>query len=118
LWLETGCRPASRFPMTFLFANTDDAPIKYSTMMLADFNRTRPKYIVLPAERERFIAHQSKYILELARCPARRTNFAIAWHHIFDFVDRNYCAEVRIGNDVVYRRSSIDSPLAISPRAD
>ncbi|MGH7177500.1 MAG: glycosyltransferase family 39 protein, partial [Tepidisphaeraceae bacterium] len=55
LWLETGLRPATRFPITFLFANYDQAPLEYSRRMIADFERTRPKFVVLPAELDRMI---------------------------------------------------------------
>ncbi|MBC8107259.1 MAG: glycosyltransferase family 39 protein [Anaerolineae bacterium] len=103
LWLETGCRPATRFPITFLFANYDDAPIEYVAQMLGDFSRTRPKYIVLPAQRARMVKHQSDHIVELARFPRRRENFQIAWQKIFDYVDRRYVLETRIGNDAIYR---------------
>ncbi len=104
LWLETGCRPATRFPMTFLFANYDDAPIEYVAQMLSDFQSTNPKYIVLPAQRQRWVAHQCKYILELSREPVRRENFEHAWNAIFAFVDRDYELEARIDQDAVYRR--------------
>jgi hypothetical protein len=104
LWLETGCRPASAFPMTFLFANYDEAPIEYVTRILADFERTRPTYVVLPAQRQRWVNHQCRYILELSRFPVRRANFECAWQRIFAYVDANYQCETRIGNDAVYRK--------------
>ncbi|CAN5547455.1 hypothetical protein BH09PLA1_BH09PLA1_35170 [soil metagenome] len=103
LWLETGCRPASRFPMTFLFANYDDAAIEYMPQILGDFDRTHPKYIVLPAQRRRMIKHQTDHILELSRFARRRENFEHAWQQIFDYVDRGYVLETRIGNDAIYR---------------
>jgi hypothetical protein len=106
LWLETGCRPASRFPITFLFANYDDAPIEYVSQMLGDFAYTRPKYIVLPAQRARMVKHQSDHIMELVRFPRRRDNFQIAWQQIFDYVDRQYVLETRIGNEAIYRRQT------------
>jgi hypothetical protein len=104
LWLETGSRAGSRFPMTFLFANFDEAPLEYATQILADFERTRPRYIVLPAQRQRMVKHQSEHIVELARFPKRRANFQIAWQRIGDYVDQHYDLESRIGNDAVYRR--------------
>jgi hypothetical protein len=104
LWLETGCRPGSRFPMTFLFANYDEAPIEYVAMMIADFERTKPKYIVLPVDRRRMVNHQCDHIVELARFPRRRENFQAAWETIGDYVDQRYVLEARLANDAVYRR--------------
>lgn len=104
LWLETGCRPGSRFPMTFLFANYDDAPIEYVTTMIGDFDRTKPKYIILPADRQRMVNHQCEHIVELARFPKRRANFQAAWKMIGEYVDQHYVLEARIANDAVYRR--------------
>jgi hypothetical protein len=104
LWLETGCRPASAFPMTFLFANYDEAPTEYVQQIVSDFDRTRPRYVVLPAQRQRWVDHQCKYILELSRFPVRRANFELAWGRIYDYVDANYVCEARVGNDAIYRR--------------
>jgi hypothetical protein len=50
------------------------------------------------------VAHQCKYILELARVPARRQNYETAWNRIFEYVDRKYSLEKRMGSDCVYRR--------------
>jgi hypothetical protein len=112
LWLETGCRPASRFPITFLFANYDDAPIEYVSQMLGDFHRTHPKYIVLPAQRARMVKHQSDHIVELARFPRRRDNFQLAWQQIFNYVDQRYVLETRIGNDAIYRLRTDEPGIA------
>jgi hypothetical protein len=109
LWLETGCRPASRFPMTFLFANYDEAANEYLPQILSDFDRTRPKYIVLPAQRQRMVKHQTDHIIELARFPRRRANFEHAWQQIFDYVDQRYVLETRIGNDAIFRRADADA---------
>jgi hypothetical protein len=108
LWLETGCRPATRFPLTFLFANHDDAALEYLPQILGDFDRTRPKYIVLPAQRKRMVKHQVDHIVELARFPRRAQNFEHAWQQIFDYVDERYVLETRMGNDAIYRRRDAD----------
>ena len=108
LWLETGCRPATRFPLTFLFANHDDAALEYLPRILGDFDRTQPKYIILPAQRQRMVKHQVDHIVELARFPRRAENFVRAWQRIFAYVDDRYVLEARIGNDAIYRRRDAD----------
>jgi hypothetical protein len=104
LLLETGLRPGSRYPLTFLFANYDQAPLEYGATILADFARTQPKYIMLPAEFDRVMAHQGHEILELNRFPVRRENYFKAWHNIRDYVLSHYVWETRLGSDDVYRR--------------
>jgi hypothetical protein len=104
LLLETGLRPGSRYPLTFLFANYDKAPLEYGATILADFARTQPKYIMLPAEFERVMAHQGHEILELNRFPVRRENYFKAWHEIRAYVLAHYVWETRLDADDVYRR--------------
>jgi hypothetical protein len=106
LLLETGMHCGSRYPLTFLFANYDQAPLEYGATILSDFARTRPKYIVLPAEFERVLAHQGREILELNRFPVRRQNYFEAWRRIRSYVLANYVWEARLGPDAVYRRRS------------
>src|SRR5439155_12770816 len=50
LLIETGLRPASRVPLTFLFANHDSAPLEYTQVILSDFENRRPRIIVLSFE--------------------------------------------------------------------
>jgi hypothetical protein len=104
LLLETGLQAGARYPLTFLFANYDRAALDYSAVILADFARIQPKYIVLPAEFERVMAHQGHEILELNRFPVRRENYFKAWHDIRAFVLSRYVWEARLGEDEVYRR--------------
>jgi hypothetical protein len=104
LLLETGLQPGSRYPLTFLFANYDRAPLDYGATLLADFARTQPKYIVLPAEFERVMKHQGHEILELNRFAVRRANYFKAWADIRAYVLSRYVWEARLGEDAVYRR--------------
>ena len=102
--IETDLRPAARLPMTFLFANHDRAPLEFGRMLLDDFARTRPKYIVLRSELDRWVQHQADSITELERPSPRRENYFIAWQRIGAYVESNYVAEARIGRETVWRR--------------
>jgi hypothetical protein len=103
LWLETGLRAGSRYPLTFLFANSNTAPLEFSNAMIEDFRRISPRYIVLRADLDGYIAHQSRYILEFARIEQRRRNFALAWKRIDDFVREHYVPEAQLGGQVFWR---------------
>ena len=107
LLIETDLRPGSRYPMTFLWVNYDEAPIEYCSSMLADFERNRPKYVLLPTEVERFITFQSSHIKELGNDPVRKANFTKAWGMLREYVDAHYVAEAVIGRDTVYRREEL-----------
>ncbi|MBV8781921.1 MAG: glycosyltransferase family 39 protein [Phycisphaerae bacterium] len=104
LWLETGTQPGARYPLTFLFANYDSAGLEYGSQIIRDFEHRQPKYIVLRADFEPFLAHQGHEILELNRFAVRRENFVTAWRNIRSFVLANYVKETRIGREEIYRR--------------
>src|SRR5581483_11167864 len=101
--LETGLKPGSRCVLTFLFANSDRAPLKYSDMILSDFTKSPPRFIVLDADIAEYVHHQATHVLEYERFPARRENFCIAWDRIEQFVRQNYTVDVRIGKENVWR---------------
>jgi hypothetical protein len=104
LLLETGLHSASRYPLTFLFANDDAAPLRFGATILHDFASTRPKYIMLPARFDRVMKHQTHEILELNRFAVRRQNYLRAWHDIRNYVLANYTLEAHLDADDVYRR--------------
>ncbi len=108
--LETGLHCGSRYPLTFLFANYDSAPLEYSNEILKDFDRSHPQYIVLRADFDSYVKHQCKYILELERFPTRRANFQIAWNQIAQYVRDHYTVETTIGHEQIWRR--VDDPPA------
>jgi hypothetical protein len=103
LILETGLRPATRLPSTFLFANYDTAGSDYSRMIVADLERTKPAFMVLPASVEQYLAWQTR-IVELSNRPVRRANYIIGWHRIEQYTLDHYVKESVVGNDAVYRR--------------
>jgi hypothetical protein len=104
LLIETGLKPGSRYPLTFLFANYDTAPLEYSDQILQDFESNRTKYVVLRRDLQEYVDHQCQYILELERFPKRQQNFRKAWNHIAAYVRANYTVEATIGREQIWRR--------------
>ncbi len=104
LILETGRRPASRLPFTFLFTNYDTAGLDYSAGIIADFERTRPRYIILPIPLDQRMQYQIDFIPELNRRPVRRASYIAGWRRIERYTLDHYTRETVIGNDAVYRR--------------
>jgi hypothetical protein len=107
--IETDLRPASRLPMTFLFANHDRAPLEFGQMLLDDFARTRPRYIGLRSDLDCWVRHQADSIAELERPSPRRENYFVAWERICEYVESNYIPDARIGRETVWRRRKMVS---------
>jgi hypothetical protein len=106
LLLETGLRPGSRVPLTFLFLNSDKAPAELSSMILSDWRTVRPKYIVFWTDLNDWLKHQNVWCAELAQFPSRRDANSNAWHAMQDYVMQHYVAEQRLGRETVYRLRS------------
>ena len=102
--LETGLRHGARLPFTFLFTNYDTAGLDYSAGMLADFERIKPAYIVIPTPLDRRMQYQIDFIPELNRRPIRRESYITGWHRIQQYTLEYYDLETMIGNDAVYHR--------------
>ena len=106
LILETNLRPASRLPFTFLFTNYDTAGLDYSAGIIADFERNRPAYIILPLPLDTRLQYQIDFIPELNRLSVRRASYLTGWHRIQQYTLANYDRETVIGNDAIYHRRS------------
>jgi hypothetical protein len=104
LLLETNLRSGSRYMLMFLFANWDSAPLEYSAQLLEDFDRTRPRYLVLPADVPRHAERMGRNIRELAAFPVRRANYAEAWRRIDRYAREHYIEETTLGEETVWRR--------------
>jgi hypothetical protein len=118
LLVETDLLPGSVVPLTFLFTNSDAAPLTFSQRILADFETRRPKYVVLHSDPQAFIAFYQTNMAELAAYPRRRENFATAWQAIDAYVRQRYVVESSVsGKDILLRRdlATADS-LAQAPR--
>jgi hypothetical protein len=104
LLIETDLKPGARVPMTFLFANDDQAPLEFSKMIVDDFERIRPKYIVLQTDLLRVVEFQRHHIKELGDVPMRGDNFETGWNRIADYVKGNYAPEARVGRETMCKR--------------
>jgi hypothetical protein len=102
--LETGLQPGSRFASTFLFANYDSAGLDYSAIIVDDFARTRPAFIVLPADVAGQISRQATFIPELAARPVRAASYAAGWRRIERYTLENYSPVAAVDDQVIYRR--------------
>jgi len=109
LLIETGLRPGSRVPLTFLFANHDRAPLDFTRIILDDFATQKPDYVLLPARFDLYIRWHADNILEFERFPIRRANYILAWEQIRQYVRQNYVAEATVGDNQVWLRRSADS---------
>jgi Dolichyl-phosphate-mannose-protein mannosyltransferase len=105
LLIETDLKPGSRFPMTFLWVNDDQAPLEYCGDILRDFDRRRPKYILLRTRIDWYIHAVSDHIKELGLNPQRKANFVLAWDELRDYVRAHYRPEAQVGEETVYRRN-------------
>jgi hypothetical protein len=101
--LETGLKPGSRCVLTFLFANSDQSPLRYSDIILKDFQSEPPRFVILDADMPEYVEHQATHVLEYERFPVRRENFLVAWDRIEAFVKENYVVDTTIGKENVWR---------------
>jgi hypothetical protein len=106
LLVVTDLQPGSRYPMTFLWVNDDEAPLRYCRAMLEDFDQRRPKYIVIPTDFELYGRKLANRIKELGLRPERKANFIRAWTQLGDYVRKNYRPEARLAWETIYRRGS------------
>jgi hypothetical protein len=104
LLIETNLKPGSRYPMTFLWVNDDDAPLEYCGAMLRDFDQRRPRYMLLPTRIDWYIQAVSTHIKELGLNPQRQANYVTAWHNLRDYIQKNYSPETQAGKETIYRR--------------
>jgi hypothetical protein len=106
LLVRTNLAPGSRYPMTFLWVNDDEAPLRYCRAMLQDFDQRRPEYIVLPTKFDHYVHALSDHIKELGLRPTRKANFIRAWMELSDYVLKNYRPEAQVDWETIYRRVS------------
>jgi hypothetical protein len=110
--IETGLEPGSRVPLTFLFMNHDAAPQEFSRMILDDFERLEPEYVVLHTDLEARLDDLCARAPELAASPVRAENYRRAYRAIEAYVKVNYAVDADVGRQTVYRRRPRDPALA------
>lgn len=106
--LTTDLRPASRVQLTFLFMNSDDAPDRFSGILLDDLARSRPRFVVLPGDVASHVRAHTRGVVELSRRPIRRERFAAAWERIEGFVNDRYHLVERVGGEAIYQRREVN----------
>jgi hypothetical protein len=104
LLLETNLRSGSRHVLMFIFANWDSAPLEYMSRLLADFECTRPRYLVLPEDVPLHAERMGRNIRELIQFPQRRANYSEAWRRIEAYAEEHYVKEATVGDEAVWRR--------------
>ncbi|MDW8262685.1 MAG: glycosyltransferase family 39 protein [Phycisphaerales bacterium] len=102
--IHTDLRPASRVQLTFLFMNSDEAPARFSTVLLDDLRAHRPRFLALQANLEHYLQRHTQGVMELSRLPERRRNFVSAWRQIEDFAHNHYQPVATVGRDTIWRR--------------
>jgi hypothetical protein len=112
LLIETGLRPGSRVPMSFLFLNTDTAADRFASTIVEDFDRLRPRWIILPTDIPSMIDARSSRIYELGEHPRRREAFARAWERIAKAVQASHTPFTEIGGETVWVRKA--DPLLLT----
>ena len=73
-------------------------------MILDDFARLEPEYVVLHTDLEARIADLCLRSPELAASPVRAENYRRAYRAIEAYVKVNYAPEADVGRQTVYRR--------------
>ncbi|MBC7784821.1 MAG: glycosyltransferase family 39 protein [Burkholderiales bacterium] len=106
LMVESTLRPGSRVPLTFLFANSDEAPQHFGGMILDDLDERRPEWLVLHRDPERYIHFYRHHMAEVAEIPQRGENFAAAWRRIDGYARSHYMVVERVDNIDILRRAN------------
>ncbi len=118
LLVETGLSPGSRYTATFLWANDDEAAQEYCSAMLSDFERNRPRYILLPTRLDEHVAMVRSQLKELRLCPRRSENYARAWSDLRGYVASHYLPEAQVGRQTIYRRKVSYSQPEVEARGE
>jgi len=84
--------------------------------MLLDFERQRPKYLVLEKRLDRWIEGASKGITGLVLRPQRQQNWLAAWDELRAYVDAHYRLETTIGDRALWvrRAEAVTAPAESS----
>jgi len=105
LMVETDFVAGSRVPLTFLFGNSDPAPLRFGQIILNDLRSRQPEWVVLHEDVEKYIQFYRHHMVEIAAFPERGKNFATAWRDIDSYVRANYVIDQQIDNMQVMRRA-------------
>jgi len=111
--VESDLKPGSRVPLAFIFSNDDDAPQKFSNLILADFDQRTPRWIVLPKDwrqrQELLRTCQPEFVYH----PRRGDNLIKAWTDLAGYVESHYTRAARFGTmDVMERKPELQTAKA------
>ena len=116
LLIETDRSPGSRLGTFFYFVNDDSAPRDYCSVMLADFEARRPRYLVLNPGWDQPVPALADCDI-LSHAPARRANFIAAWSLFRSYVHAHYQRETILDGQELYRRMETAPAIKPKPRA-
>ncbi|HRK31995.1 MAG TPA: hypothetical protein PLD59_13030, partial [Tepidisphaeraceae bacterium] len=94
----------SKLQLVFIFKNTDDAPMRFSGVLIDDLRKHNPRYVITQSDLKQFLHIQTTDARELVRIPARRENYVLAWKHIETFLRDRYEPVTVIGNEAIWQR--------------
>ncbi len=106
LLIETDFAPGSRYLLTFLFANSDDAPQRYWREMKRDFERNQPRWMVLPNDPSAYLNDTTMMVAELERLPQRRQNYLAAWAELENYIHDHYQPVARLSRETIWQRQT------------
>ncbi len=104
LLIETGLRPGSRYLLTFLFINADEAPQRYWAEMKRDFETLRPRWMVLPRDLPAYLEDTVTVVAELQRLPRRRENYLRAWSELETYIHTHYRLAATLERETIWER--------------
>ena len=102
--VETDLRPGSRLPLTFVFTNDDTAPTRFAKVLIDDIESRRPRWLVYPADVEKWVGFLRAHQFELAGSVARGDRLLTAWRDIDHVVQQHYVMRAQFGRLVVLER--------------
>ncbi len=104
MMVESDLKPASRVPLTFLFGNSDEAPLHFGKMIMDDFQKTPPEWLVMFEDVEKYIKFYHNHMVEIAAYPKRGENFGKAWRDIDAYGKANYVVVQKIDKVSIMRQ--------------
>lgn len=105
LMVETDFRPGSRVPLTFLFGNSDAAPVHFGSIILDDLQTRQPEWVVLYHDVGTYVDFYRHHMVEIAEFPERGRNFEKAWRDIDGYVRANYVVAEQVDGMDILRRA-------------
>ena len=110
LLLESNRRCGSRLQMSFYLVNHDAAPREFTDLLLSDFARRRPKFIVLPVDWWAQVHQVATETPGLLWNRPRRENYLQQCHRLWDFITTQYHVVATLDGKKIYQRGAAIAP--------